>query len=76
VRKNLKSTHLTSGEKGHMPRIEFVLDSFVRDHHSKMMAYQKGLSNMLECVMKVWQILQILITVKKIGPMEKLRHRL
>jgi hypothetical protein len=76
VRKDLKSTHLTSGEKGHMPRIEFVLDSFVGNHHSKMMAYQKGLSNMLVCIIKVWQILQILITVKKFSPVEKLRHRL
>jgi hypothetical protein len=76
MRKDLKSTHLTSGEKGHMRRIEFVLDSFVRNHHSKMMAYRKGLSNMLVCVMKVLQILQILITVKKIGLIEKLRHKL
>ena len=29
------------------------------------MAYEKGLSNMLECIMKVWKILQILITVGK-----------
>ena len=65
MRKDLKYTHLTSGEKGHMPRIEFVLESFVRNHHSKMMTYQKGLSNMRVCIMKVWQILQILITVKK-----------
>ena len=67
MRKDLKSTHLTSIEKGCMPRIEFVLkiDSFVKNHHSKMTAYQKGLSNMLECIMKVWQILQILNTVKK-----------
>jgi len=42
-----------------------------------MMAYQKRLlSNMLVCIMKVWQILQILIAVKKVVPIEKLRHRL
>lgn len=76
MRKDLKSTHLTSGEKGHVARIEFALDSFVRNHHSKMMAYQKGLSNVLVCIVKVWQILQVLITVKKMGPIEKLRHRL
>jgi hypothetical protein len=39
-----------------------------------MMAYQKGLINMIERIMKVWQILQILITVKLIGPIEKLRQ--
>jgi hypothetical protein len=57
-----------------LPRTEFVLESFVKNHHLKMMAYQKGMSNMIGCVMKVWQIVQFLIAVKIIGPIEKLRQ--